>query len=83
MLEIQGGYQVAVVGSGDKVEMRPVKPGERVGTLLEIDEGLKPGEQVIVEGLLKVKQGILVNPRPFAPMSTAGAGSGAKPAGAR
>jgi len=83
VLEIQGGYQVAVVGSGDKVEMRPVKPGERVGTLLEIDEGLKPGERVIVEGLLKVKQGILVNPRPFAPMSTAGAGSGAKPAGAR
>jgi membrane fusion protein (multidrug efflux system) len=70
VIELQGGYQVAVVGSDDKVEIRPVKPGERVDSLWAIDEGLKPNERVVVEGLQKVKQGISVKPRPFAPMST-------------
>jgi membrane fusion protein (multidrug efflux system) len=59
----QGSYQVAVVGSDHKVSMRTVKPGETVGTLWVIDEGLKPGEQVVVEGLQRVKEGITVNPK--------------------
>jgi membrane fusion protein (multidrug efflux system) len=70
VMELQGSYQVAVVGSDDKVELRPVTPGERADSLWAIDEGLKPGERVVVEGLQKVKQGISVKPRPFAPMST-------------
>ena len=70
VLELQGGYQVAVVGSDNKVEMRPVKPGERAGSLWVIDEGLKPGERVVAEGLQKVKQGIVVQPRSFAAIST-------------
>jgi len=70
VLELQGGYQAAVVGSDNKVEMRPVKPGERAGSLWVIDEGLKPGERVVAEGLQKVKQGIAVQPRPFAAIST-------------
>jgi len=44
--------------------MRAVKPGETVGTLWVIDEGLKPGEQVVVEGLQKLKEGTLVTPKP-------------------
>jgi RND family efflux transporter MFP subunit len=60
----QGSYQVAVVGSDHKVSMRTVKPGETVGTLWVIDEGLKPGEQVVVEGLQRVKEGTTVNPKP-------------------
>jgi membrane fusion protein, multidrug efflux system len=67
VLELQGSYQVAVVGSDNKVEMRSVQPGERVGQLWEIATGLKPGERVIAEGLQKVKQGALVQPRPFDP----------------
>jgi RND family efflux transporter MFP subunit len=63
----QGSYQVAVVGSDNKVSMRTVKPGETVGTLWVIDDGLKPGEQVVVEGLQRLKEGTTVNPKPVPP----------------
>lgn len=69
--ELQGSYQVAVVGPGNTVDIRPVKPGERYGVLWEIDEGLKRDERVVAEGVQKVKQGMPVNPKPFAPVSTA------------
>jgi membrane fusion protein (multidrug efflux system) len=61
---LQGSYQAAVVGSDHKVSMRAVKPGETVGTNWVIDSGLKPGEQVVVEGLQKLKDGTLVTPKP-------------------
>jgi membrane fusion protein (multidrug efflux system) len=60
----QGGYQVAVVGSDHKVSMRAVKPGETVGTMWVIDEGLKPSEQVVVEGLQNLREGTLVTSKP-------------------
>jgi RND family efflux transporter MFP subunit len=60
----QGSYQVAVVGSDHKVNLRAVKPGQTVGTMWVIDEGLKPGEQVVTEGLQRVKDGTLVSPKP-------------------
>jgi len=60
----QGSYQVAVVGGDHKVSMRTVKPGATVGTMWVIDEGLKPGEQVVVEGLQKLKEGTVVTPKP-------------------
>jgi membrane fusion protein (multidrug efflux system) len=60
----QGSYQVVVVGSDHKVSMRTVKPGETVGTMWVIDEGLKPGEQVVAEGPQQLKQGTLVTPKP-------------------
>ncbi len=63
----QGSYQVAVVGSDHKVSMRTVKPGGTVGTLWVIDDGLKPGEQVVVEGLQRLKEGTAVNPKPVQP----------------
>ncbi len=61
--ELQGSYQVAVVGPDNKVNIRPVKTGERVDNLWVITSGLKPGERVVVEGLQKVKEGVLVNPK--------------------
>jgi membrane fusion protein (multidrug efflux system) len=60
----QGSYQVAIVGSDHKVSMRTVKPGETVGTMWVIDEGLKPGEQVAAEGPQKLREGSLVTPKP-------------------
>jgi RND family efflux transporter MFP subunit len=60
----QGSYQVAVVASDRKVSMRTVKPGETVGTMWVIDEGLKPGEQVAVGGVQQLKEGTLVTPKP-------------------
>lgn len=65
--EFQGSYQVVVVGNDNRVDIRPVKTGERVGTLWVIDEGLKAGERVVAEGIQKVRQGITVAPRPFSP----------------
>src|SRR6202158_1997895 len=62
--QLQGSYHAAVVGSDHKVSMRAVKPGETVGTNWVIDSGLKPGEQVVVEGLQKLKEGTLVTPKP-------------------
>lgn len=60
----QGNYQVAVVGGDHKVSMRTVKPGETVGTMWVIDSGLKPGDQVVVEGLQRLKEGTAVTPKP-------------------
>jgi RND family efflux transporter MFP subunit len=62
--ETQGVYQVAIVGSDDKVALRTVKVGEQVDGLWIIAEGLKPGERVVTQGLQKVKDGIVVNPKP-------------------
>jgi membrane fusion protein (multidrug efflux system) len=60
--EVQGKFLVAVVGSDNAVELRPVTPAERVGSLWVIDKGLKPGESVVVEGVQKVKTGVRVAP---------------------
>ncbi len=62
--ELQGIYQVAVVGPDNVVQIRTVKSGERVGSLWIINEGLKLGERVVVEGLQKVRNGLTVNPKP-------------------
>jgi membrane fusion protein (multidrug efflux system) len=64
--ELQGGYRVAVVGDGNKVSIRPVKAGERVGTMWVIEDGVKPGERVVAEGTQKVRPDTVVNPAPFA-----------------
>jgi membrane fusion protein (multidrug efflux system) len=65
--QLQGGYHLAVVGPDNKVVIRPVKVSGQVGGFSTIEEGLKPGEQVIAEGLQKVKDGTIVTVRPFAP----------------
>lgn len=61
--QLQGGYQVAVVNSENKVELRPVKVGDHSGSLLVVEEGLNVGETVIVEGIQKVKSGTTVSPK--------------------
>jgi RND family efflux transporter MFP subunit len=63
--ELQGSYQVAVVGGDNKVSIRTVTVGDRVGTLWVIAEGLNPGERVVAEGVQKVRPGARVNPKPF------------------
>jgi len=64
--ELQGGYQVAIVDGENKVSVRTVKVGDRVGTEWIVAEGLKQGERVVVEGAQKVRPGMQVNPKPFA-----------------
>jgi len=63
--ELQGGYRVAVVGSDNKVSIRPVKVGDRIGTKWIVEDGLKPGERVVAEGTQKVGPDAVVNPIPF------------------
>ena len=63
--EMQGRRQVAVVTSDNKVEIRTVTTGERVGSQWIVTQGLQPGEHVIAEGLQKLEAGASVNPIPF------------------
>jgi len=63
--ELQGSYQVAVVGSDNKVSIRSVTVGERIGTQWILESGVKPGDLVIVEGVQKVRDGMPVNPKPL------------------
>jgi membrane fusion protein (multidrug efflux system) len=62
--EVQGRYQVAVVGPDNKVNIRDVKVGDRVGEMWMIESGLKPDEKVITEGIAKVREGAAVQPEP-------------------
>jgi membrane fusion protein (multidrug efflux system) len=65
--ELQGGYQVAVVDGENKVSIRTVKVGDRVGSQWIILDGLKPGERVVAEGVQKIRPGAQVNPKPYVP----------------
>src|SRR5262249_36650648 len=58
--ELQGQFSVVVVNAESKAESRKVKTGPRVGSLWLLEEGVKPGEKVIVEGVQKVRDGVLV-----------------------
>ena len=65
--DIQGKYLVAVVGSDNRVNIRPVEVGDRFGTMWIISRGLKNGDHVVAEGTQKVHEGLLVNSKPFQP----------------
>jgi membrane fusion protein (multidrug efflux system) len=62
--ELQATYHVAVVKPDQRVEIRPVRVGPRIDDLWVVESGLKPGETVVVDGLLKVRNGTLVAPSP-------------------
>lgn len=64
--ELQGIQQVAVVGDDSKVNIRSVRMGERVGPMWIVEDGLKPGERVVVEGVQKVREGVAVKIVPTA-----------------
>jgi membrane fusion protein (multidrug efflux system) len=82
VIELQGQYSVVVVSADGKVETRAAKVGPRVGTLWVLQEGVKLGDKVIVEGALKVKDGMTVKATEVpaeAPATAAGVGGGAEP----
>ncbi len=76
--ELQGQFSVVVVNAENKAEGRRVKPGPRVGNLWILEEGVKPGEKVIVEGVQKVRDGVAVKATVAAAEPEA---ASAKPAG--
>ncbi len=63
--ELQGGYQIAVVGADNKVSIRPVRTGDRADRLWIITDGVKPGERVVAEGLQKIRDGMTVTTKPY------------------
>jgi RND family efflux transporter MFP subunit len=65
VLQIQGRYQIAVVNPDNKVAIRNVTVGERIGSLWLIDSGIAPGDRVVVEGVQKVREGMAVTPAPY------------------
>jgi len=69
-----------VVGADGKVEARVIKIGQAIGNKWIVTDGLKAGEQVIVEGLQKVQPGMPAKPVPF---NSAGDGNSAPPASAQ
>ena len=77
--ELQGNFQVAVVDQNNKVSIRPVKMGERIGAMWEVTEGLKPGDKVVVQGLQKAREGSTVTVKEWTPPAQQVA-SGASPA---
>jgi membrane fusion protein (multidrug efflux system) len=56
---------VFTVGDGNKIEARAVKAGARIGDSWLIEQGLRAGDRVVVEGLLNVRPGVVVNPTPY------------------
>ncbi|HEY7113446.1 MAG TPA: efflux RND transporter periplasmic adaptor subunit [Thermoanaerobaculia bacterium] len=77
--ELQGSYQVAVVGSDNKATIKVVKTGPVVGNLWVIEEGLKPGDRVVVEGIQRVRSGMTVVPKEASAAPDAAEAPAAKP----
>jgi membrane fusion protein (multidrug efflux system) len=77
--EIQGKYLVAAVSPENKVSIKPVKVGQWFGQLWVIDEGLQAGEKVVAEGTQKVREGMVVSPKPFEAKAQAEPGAAQKP----
>lgn len=80
--QLQGGNQVAVVGAENKIDLRSVKVGEQVGNMWIIKEGLKLGEQVVVEGVQKVRAGMTIAPKPLVAQPTPAQIGTSSPSGA-
>lgn len=65
--QMQSMQTVYTVGPNDEAQMRAVTTGSRIGTSWLIEQGLQPGDRVIVEGQLKARPGTRVQSRPYAP----------------
>lgn len=63
--ELQGVYQVGVVGGDNKVAIRSVKLGPQFGDMWVVESGLQPGERVVVDGLQRLRDGMTVAPMPY------------------
>lgn len=69
VMQLQGSYQVAVVGADNRVSIRKVEVGPQVGTLWVVAHGLEPNERVVVVGADKVRTGMVVKPAPYSPVA--------------
>lgn len=81
VVELQGKNFVWVIGSDDKASQRPVTVSDQIGESLLIKEGLKAGERIVVEGLQKVREGLLVQPKTAAEIAAVVAKAAQPPEG--
>ncbi|TCW28478.1 efflux RND transporter periplasmic adaptor subunit [Gulbenkiania mobilis] len=70
VLTSQQGKMVWVVGAGNKVEPRPITVSQAVGSDVVVEQGLKAGDQVVVENIIKIRPGMTVKPQPVQPAAT-------------
>lgn len=76
VIELQGSYQVAVVSAENKVHIQPVKVGRRIGQMWILEEGVKAGDHIVVEGVQKAREGGAVSPKPWTPAAPIAAANG-------
>jgi membrane fusion protein, multidrug efflux system len=79
LVELQGSYQIGVIGEDNKAEIRPIKIGPRYNRQVVVTEGLKLGEKVVVEGIQKVRPGMIVTTKPYQEPKAGTADSGKPP----
>jgi len=79
LVELQGSYQIGVIGADNKAEIRPIKIGPRFNRQVVVTEGLKEGDKVIVEGIQKVRPGMIVTTKPYQEPKAGTADSGKPP----
>lgn len=72
--QLQGSYQVALINPQDIIHLQTVRVGAQVGPDWVIEQGVKAGDRVVVEGVQKAKEGTKVNPRPLEVAAKGGAG---------
>lgn len=77
--ELQGNFQVAVVDQNNKVSIRPIKTGERIGAMWQVTEGLKAGDKVVVQGVQKAREGSTVTVKEWTPPADQGAAAKSTP----
>jgi RND family efflux transporter MFP subunit len=65
IVELQGGYRIRILGPGNRVEVRTITAGDRVGNLRIVTSGVKAGDQVVVGAPMAVRDGSVVTPKAF------------------
>jgi membrane fusion protein (multidrug efflux system) len=69
LLTVQGTYSVGVVGADNKVQLRRVEVGASVNGVRVVTKGVNEGESIVVEGIQKISDGAVVDPKPAPPPS--------------
>jgi len=63
--QLQSMQTIFTVGSDNKVQLKTITTSDRVGDAWVVEQGLNPGDRVIVEGQLRVRPGMTVSPAPY------------------
>ena len=80
LVDLQGNYQLGVVGADNKADIRAIKIGPIYNRQVVVTEGVKEGDKVIVEGMQKVRPGMVLAPKPYEEPKADTANSKSQPA---